>query len=513
MTRLIVILLAFASGFISLSYEILWARTFSMAVQSRAYAFAMLLALFLTGIAIGSRVATKMSERHPPKDQTQLRAIAMFIGASAIAGWAVVPVMAWFLSLPYPLPPFTALYAVAAAAVFLGAQLPLLAHYGIAPDDRAGIWMSYLYGANILGSVGGSLLTGFVFADLFTLDQIVVGLTCAALLLSIVLYWSTRPSPKQGVGWSVLCIAAAVGAVVSGPAAYEQVYERVFYGPEYDGQEFVYVVENKSGVLAVDAENQVFGGGVYDGTFSIDLVDDVNGVLRPYSLSAWHPNPKSVLVIGLATGSWARILAAHPQVERLVIIEINPGYLGLLHDYPIHSELLTDSKVEIVIDDGRRWLNANDEKFDAVISNTTYHWVSSASNLLSVEFLELVEEHMNPGAIIMLNTTGSARAVKSAFEVFGESHFYLRSAVAGPDPIEVDRERLKRILLEYRIDGVPTLDMSNPVHRARLDEIMQDLRPESPIYFTPEQLAPEMEGVEPITDDNMGHEWKISLFD
>jgi spermidine synthase len=116
-------------------------------------------------------------------------------------------------------------------------------------------------------------------------------------------------------------------------------------------------------------------------------------------------------MIGLSSGSWATVVANHPGVTRLTVIEINPGYLGLIRQYPDVAGLLTNPKVEIHIDDGRRWLTRNaDRKFDAVLANTTFHWRSNASNLLSVEFLELIRSHLNPGGFYFYNTTDSLRS-------------------------------------------------------------------------------------------------------
>src|SRR5436305_2648865 len=105
------------------------------------------------------------------------------------------------------------------------------------------------------------------------------------------------------------------------------------------------------------------------------------------SISLWHAAPREVLMIGLSTGAWAQVIANHPQVEKLTIVEINPGYLRLIQKYPAVRNLLTNPKVNIVIDDGRRWLVRNQQtKFDVVVSNTTFHWRAHISELLSKEF-------------------------------------------------------------------------------------------------------------------------------
>src|ERR1700722_12217137 len=158
------------------------------------------------------------------------------------------------------------------------------------------------------------------------------------------------------------------------------------------------LVENRSGIIAVDSDERVYGGGIYDGQFNIDPVYGTNGIFRAYSIAAFHPNPRHVLIIGLASGSWAQILVNHPKVEDAEIVEINPGYLPLIQQRPVLSSLLHNPKVHIDIDDGRRWLVSHpDSKFDLVLMNTTFNWRANTTNLLSAEFLNLLRQHLNPG--------------------------------------------------------------------------------------------------------------------
>ncbi|MEI9968168.1 MAG: hypothetical protein WDM87_05905 [Terracidiphilus sp.] len=127
--------------------------------------------------------------------------------------------------------------------------------------------------------------------------------------------------------------------------------KRTFHG----GMGFTDLVENRSGVIAVDARGTVYGGGAYDGHFNIDPMNDTNGIFRAYAIPGLHPNPKNVLIIGLSSGSWAQILANDQQVEDVTIVEINPGYPQLIRERPTIVSLLTNPNVHIVIDDGRRW--------------------------------------------------------------------------------------------------------------------------------------------------------------
>src|SRR5262249_55204277 len=138
---------------------------------------------------------------------------------------------------------------------------------------------------------------------------------------------------------------------------------------------FTRQVENRNGVISVTKEDAVFGGGVYDGFFLIDPSHDANLILRALVLSAVHPAPKRILMIGLSSGSWGQVLANHPQVESLDVVEINPGYLQLIPHSPVVQSLLHNPKVHIYVDDGRRWLVAHPaNRYDAIICNSTYFW-------------------------------------------------------------------------------------------------------------------------------------------
>ncbi len=206
----------------------------------------------------------------------------------------------------------------------------------------------------------------------------------------------------------------------------------------------------------------------------MDLVHDKNLIVRPYALAAIHPHPRRVLLIGLSSGSWAQVLAHNPDVERLTVIEINPGYLGLIPRHAAVASLLANPKLEIVIDDGRRWLAAHPERrFDAVFSNTTWHWRSMATSLLSAEFLRLVGRHLDDGGVFVWNTTFSLEAQKTGCEVFPYGFRFLNSMVASNQPISLDHARWREALIAYRIDGKPIFDLTNPAHVDRLEEVLR----------------------------------------
>jgi len=286
------------------------------------------------------------------------------------------------------------------------------------------------------------------------------------------------------------------------------------------GHKFAHVVENRSGIITATDDGTVYGNGMYDGRFNTDLKNDTNGIVRPYALSLFHPAPRDVLMIGLSSGSWAQVIASNPAVASLTVVEINPGYLSLIEREPEVFSVLVNPKVTIVTDDGRRWLRAHpDKRFDAVVSNTTWHFRASATNLLSVEFLELVRRHLNSGGVFFYNTTDSARVQRTGCLVFPYGARFINHMVVSDRPIAWDFRRWRRTLENYRIDGKAVFDSRRAADRASLDEFSayeKSFGPKAaqaqnrPIEPCPDLLA-RTAGKEVVTDDNMGTEWQHFL--
>jgi hypothetical protein len=309
-------------------------------------------------------------------------------------------------------------------------------------------------------------------------------------------------------------VACVFVAFLSG-RFFSGMYERMFFKSDYHpGVNFQYLVENRNGVIGVDRAGMVVGGGAYDGRFNTGLVHDSNGIFRAYAILGIHPAPKQVLMIGLSSGSWAQVIGSDNRVERLTIVEINPGYLTLIREFPDVASLLRNPKVELVINDGRRWMVQNpSRKFDLLVMNTTFHWRAHVSNLLSVEFLRLVRSHMNPGGIHYFNTTSSGEAQLTGASQFRHCLRVHNFLAAGDTPLSLDKQRWEILLRGFAIDGKPVFDLSDALHRQRLDEVLllaeagQLGDDGAALVENEDNLRHRLKGKRLITDDNMGSEW------
>jgi spermidine synthase len=474
---------------------------------------------------LGSLAVETICRNSSRKDsQHWLAMVGRFVIAANLIGFLVIPFLSnvtrWF-SYQRAFP------AVVIAAAALGAAFPLVAHAAIPPDSRSGARLSYLYLSNIVGSAAGSFIIGFILFDHFTLRQISLALALAGIATGAVLLVAASARGKVVI-FSAASFALACTLIALSHPLFDRTYERLFFKSVWkppDGlssQQFQDVIETKSGVVTVSdgwpAGRLVIGDGALEARFTTDLhfTSAYNFLTPPYALSAIHPNPKRVLMIGLGCGSWAEIIANHPQLEKLTVIEINPGYLTLIARYPEVAALLHNPKVEIVIDDGRRWLvHHPSEQFDVIVMNTMYHLRNHASALLSVEFAELARRALKPGGIWFYNTTFSTRALRTGIAMFPYGVRVRNCLAASDSPIVVDKERWRRVLQSYKMNGHPVFDEAND--RLFLDHFVSLADTLGPNdnwddLETRDNMCRRLSTAKLITDDNMGDEWDANTW-
>jgi spermidine synthase len=497
-----IFLILMAIGYISLSQEILWFRLLGFMSANRPQVFGMLLGAFLIGIAGGSLRSKLLCESGGRLHATMLAAIA----AAALLFYLTLPVVAAASGyIGKEVAMLLAYLAVAAVAYLTGGILPMLMHVGISSQrGDAAQAMSWLYFANIIGATMGPLVTGFVLLDRFTLENniVLVSLMTLALLAAMLAVVPLAARTRLRAVGAILL--AAGGAWMAHGWLYADHLERLQYA-EVTRPPFKQVLENRGGIMTVEAGpvDVMYGNGIYDGRFNTDPLVVSNGIDRAYIFASMQRNPAEVLEIGLSTGSWAKVIAGHPKVRRMTIVEINKGYPSMLQQYPAIASVLRDPKVHLVIDDGRRWLRNNpDRQFDFIIMNTSFHWRSNMTNLLSAEFLQLAKRHLKPGGVIYYNSTGSGDVVYTAATVFKHVTKYFGFVAASDAPFDMsEEERYQNLRLFADDEGRPLAEGSD-AQRSFIRALSKvDLSDIGGQYLHSSRIR--------ISDDNMAVEYKV----
>jgi spermidine synthase len=493
--------LSFFMGFLSLSQEILWVRMAGFAYRGAPQAFGVILGVYLLGIALGAG----LGKRFCAEGRDLLRLTSGILSIAAVLDvafpWLTVSAFGFGRA---------AGTVVLMGCVFVTAMLksmifPIAHHLGSSTTiGKVGSSVSKVYFSNIVGSTLGPLVTGFVLLHVLTLQQcflLMGGLT----LLTSAYCWRISGERNGGLAISASMVTTLLLMLTPGLL----VVKLVENTGNREGP-FKAAIENRYGIIHIleseKSDDYVFGGNAYDGRINIDFMADTNWISRVYALAAVQPQPKRVLVIGMSAGAWTRVVSAFPYVEKIDVVEINPGYTSITERYDATKSVLSDPKVQIHFDDGRRWLKRNpDEQYDLIVVNTTYHFRAYASMLLSQDFLAEVKQHMNPGAVMAYNSTYSWDVFRTASVRFSNVYRYGNFVVAG-DGISVpnDDEAIRRIAALRTTSGRALVDINDV---KVLDKLRRNLREFKP-YNEAELEALAKRPLEVITDQNMLTEYK-----
>ena len=126
------------------------------------------------------------------------------------------------------------------------------------------------------------------------------------------------------------------------------------------------IIENRHGILttsksAYDTESSLitYGGNIFDGSNNTDLLKNDNGIDRAFLASILVDDPQKILFIGIGSGSWIKVISELTDAESIDVVELNSGYLELLNQDIKMISILNDKRINMHIDDGRRWIKNN----------------------------------------------------------------------------------------------------------------------------------------------------------
>jgi spermidine synthase len=433
------------SGMTALSAEVLWTRLMSLYFGATTYTFALILAVFLFGLGVGSSVGAAIA-----RTVTQPRvalgwcqmllcaamAWAAYMLTNSLLYWPINPSMSTSIWFNYQLDLVRCIWVSLPGALLWGASFPLaLASVAVRGQDSgrlvAGVYAANTVGA-IVGSLGASLIfTKFLGTQLGLQILIVISALSALLLLAPT---AVDRAVRNGPRWAIVGLLAASTAVaglfafnVSPVPGLLAAYGR--YTASWAGvNDIIYVGEGLNAFVAVSETSS--GVRNYHNAGKVQASSDPADMRLQRMLGHFThlmpAAPSNVLVIGCGAGVTAGAVSIGPDVSRMTIAEIEPLVPASVSKYfGDHNYHVVDNpKVTVHIDDARHFLLTTDQKFDAVTSDPLDPWVKGAATLYTREFFELVKRHLNPGGVVTLFVQlyeSNEAAVKSEIGTFMEA--------------------------------------------------------------------------------------------
>ncbi|MFC2154454.1 hypothetical protein ACFLRC_03105 [Candidatus Altiarchaeota archaeon] len=117
-----------------------------------------------------------------------------------------------------------------------------------------------------------------------------------------------------------------------------------------------------------------------------------------------HNNPQKVLLVfGGVSGTTYEILK-YPGLEKVDYVELDPEIVNLGRE---HTDALNDPRIQVIIQDGRRYIKNTEERYDVVIVDLPDPESIQLNRFYTLEFFNEVKEVLEGGGVLSLHISGS----------------------------------------------------------------------------------------------------------
>ena len=411
--RRVVLWTFFVSGMMSLALEIIWFRILVVFLRPTAYAFTIMLACVLAGIALGSALAAPLLRKRGPW-LAVLAVIQAVIGVVAVLSFnaltrsqaAVDVATPWFeqVGLNTYLAPLVAssLVAMLPTMLLLGVAFPIGLSLWAGDDtsDDTSRRVGAFYSLNVLGAILGSVLAGFVLLPAIGTHNSLIAVSALAIISSVALAWTqrlVRPSFAYAMaGLAPLVFGlAAFYSVDPFDVAFERLHRRETLVWREEGAQTTVAVHDRAGnppmrVMYLDGNHQA------NNSPATAFVHHRIGAL-PVML---HQAPTTALVVGLGGGATPGAVARYNVA--VDVVELSAAVVaGSDFFTDINFNLRSRPNVTLHVDDGRNFLMMARKKYDVITADIILPRHAGAGALYSKEYYELVRDSLAEGGLVM----------------------------------------------------------------------------------------------------------------
>ena len=423
----------FLAGGALLSLEIASSRVMAPYFGNSLFVWGALIGVVLAGLSVGYWVGGIVADRRAtaPVFVGVLGLSALLVLAIPfVDGWLLDRVVSWN---PGPrLNPVVATIAIfGAPSVVLGTVSPIAVKLLARSLERLGRTAGRLFAISTAGSIAGTFATAFFLIPELGTDQLIATLAVVLLLAAAAVALVERLVLASALSlivagasfWGVVSLAPDQGGTVAASQlqnwspVYRQRANEDRTGSPGEGQEgykLLYSKDSRYHRIAVveDVDSRYLR---FDSSFQSGMYQD-NPFETRFEYSdylqlalAYKPEARKVLFIGLGGGSGPKRMWRDFPSVRVDAVELDPDVVDVAYRF---FELPRDERMNVEVEDGRRYLVQNDGPWDAIVVDAFYS-DSIPFHLATQEFLELARSRLAPGGVVVTNIIGATRGSES----------------------------------------------------------------------------------------------------
>ncbi len=374
-----------ATGALGIGYEVLVVRVLGQVAEDTVYTWALLLAVYLAGTALGAAAWQRWGAHAVDAAALRRRLLLIQTAACLIGMGALWGSPALQSSVQAALGPGMPSALAAEAAMALAAfGLPTLAMGALfshlcTEARAAGHSLGRALAFNTIGAAAAPIVFGVLLAPALG--------TKVTLLVVAAGYVALAAWPVQRSAWGLAGVIAAT-AVATPPLAFVDVPDGGRLVSYRDGAvAAVSVDEDADGVRRLRINNRQQEGS------SATRFADARQALLPLLL---HPAPKSALFLGLGTGVTAAAAAEDPTLE-VNAVELLPEVIEAAAFFRAADAAAPRWNLRAA--DARRFVRTTAARYDLIVADNFHPARSGSGTLYTVEHFAAVRERLAPGGL------------------------------------------------------------------------------------------------------------------
>jgi spermidine synthase len=382
------------TGLLGIGYEVLIVRVISQVTENTVFTFAILLAVYLIGTALGAAAYQRNYTISTVPNQVDLDTLKDRLFAfqilTCLSGmlslWASPVVLAWTkqqlgsgVAGALSAEAFVAIMAFGPATFVMG----LLFSHLCTRATQQELSFGRALGINTLGAAIAPPLFGVFLVPLLGAK--------VALLIIATSYLALSGKAVLGKARTVFCVASIVAiAMVAPPMIFIDYPEGGRVVNHAEGVlATVSVVQDAAGIKSLRINNRQQEGS------SNTLATDSRLALLPLLL---HAAPKQVLFLGLGTGVTASSAAQDPSIQ-VEAAELLPEVIAASNYFRLPTSPAQKTNLTFIATDARRYVRASSKLYDIVISDNFHPARSGTGALYSVEHFRAIQQRLATGGL------------------------------------------------------------------------------------------------------------------
>lgn len=380
-----------------LVYELIVGTLSSYLLGNSVTHFSITIGLFLSAMGIGSFLSRLV------KRDVLHWFVMVEITIGIVGGGAAAVLYAIFATSEYFYPAMVTLILIIGGCI--GMEIPLLMRlsrgYTTLKDTLANV-LAFDY----MGALIGSILFPIILLPQLGLlrTSFVIGLlnmTVAAVIVA--LFWQRLEHRQQ------LTVYVSVGMLILLSGGIWSADITNFFEKELYEDDIIYTQQTPYQRIVMTRwgdDLRLF----LDGQLQFSLRDEYR-----YHEALVHPamslsrSPENVLVLGGGDGLAVRELVKYDEVQRIVLVDIDPAMTQLAMSHlslrQANGDALFDERVEIIHDDAFNYLAENSDLFGVIIADLPDPNNESLSKLYSRSYYRLIERHLAAGGVFVSQST------------------------------------------------------------------------------------------------------------